>query len=137
MKTFNKKFTLCIVTMIVIMLALGACKKNKDYRDKWIGTYECEKIHFEEQVVIVDVITEGDSFLKITERNIDEYTHGVKCDVKVNDDGIFEKIYDHNGIERPRIDGNFREDSLFIYYFDYSPNSTININYKGKKVKSK
>jgi hypothetical protein len=123
------------MSLLTITAVLFTTCKDIDYRDKWVGSYECEKIRHEVQVVILDVTIKGDSTLYLIERELNEYSHGVKCDVKVNSDGYFKKIYDSIGSGSPYIEGNFCKDSLFIYYIYPAQGSTVKINYKGKKIK--
>jgi len=129
-----------LILMILAIVAIEyiSCdkpEKVKDYRDKWVGTYECKKCYGAGYVdyVDVDVQTKKDSLLYIAERNLDPYRAGVKYDMKINIDGIFQNI----DPRPPFISGNFYEDSLYIFYFYPTPGAGVSVSYEGKKRKSK
>jgi len=117
-----------------------------DYRDKWVGIFDNERIHstyinmtgdtWSDTIkgIIVDVISKGDSLLYIVERGLGEYSHGVKHDVKVNNDGSFKNIV-QKVLPGPFILGSFYKDSINIEYHYVSPGASTSIFYKGKKLK--
>jgi len=127
---------LWVIVLVIIAIGFISCEKpkSKDYRDKWVGTYECIKGSSLQQVN-VDVIAKEDSLLNITERDIQG--HGIEHDVKVNSDGVFKRIPNEHESIKPHIDGNLYKDSLYILYIYPTPGITVTIRYEGKKLKNK
>ena len=136
-----------LILMMLIIIGVGyiSCRKpteedSKNYREKWIGIYECEKhvSHIRLGVVIVDVTMVGDSLLNITERSLGYGRHRLECDVKVNGDGGIG--YSNNWDTLPStINGSFYTESLFLRSVYAVPNMDtiaflIDI-YNGKKLK--
>ena len=101
----------------------------KDYREKWVGTYECDKEKGTAKKVIIDVKLTGDSLLSIIESDLPEGYHpSVKHNVKVSCVGDFSDSKDD-------VSGNFYTDSLFLRLYYYISNTLYTCEYKGKKIK--
>jgi hypothetical protein len=129
----KKEFIITFLTVLAsITLTFNSCKK--DGVQKWAGSYKCEKHrNSSQEIVIVDVTAIGNSIFNVTERNLEEYGHGLKCDVEVYSDGSFEKSDYYN--PKPIIDGYFLKDSLYVSYIYPALGSSVSIDYKGKKIK--
>jgi len=129
--------------MILAIMAIGyvSCEKpkEKDYRDKWVGSYECEEIytwcsgpidtvHTKIYKTNVIVTAKNDAWIVFCV-NRNEKRYGAN----VNEDGSFNEI---NDIEPRYINGIFHADSLnMTIVHSYSPGHS-NISYfKGKKQK--
>ena len=133
---------LTILVLAITAIGYISCEKpNPDYREKWVGTYECKKEFTSSyppgstgvSYPLVDVVAVADSMLNLTERDISPNAmSGVHNNVKVNSDGSFSKI-DGN---RPYIEGNFYKDSIKINYSNGSAGGTITAYYTGKKLKN-
>jgi hypothetical protein len=94
------------IVLAAVAVLFTACEKDKnhsedkDYREKWIGSYDCkEEYRFysdygyreETYQTKVDItVGGGDSVLKFTENR-----NGQNYEAKVNSDGKFCKIVDH------------------------------------------
>ncbi len=150
------KSPLLIAVIFGVMVIGVSCGKPEiDYREKWVGVYECEvsdqsssgnpvtgETYFYDTVYksIVDVVAIGDSILHIEERDLlDEwgyYANGVRHDVKVNTGGSFKRVVDENSSSSPYVEGYFNKNGIYIEYRDGSPNVTILISYEGKKLKN-
>ena len=152
------KITLSLSAIAYMMITLSSCEKIiPDYREKWVGTYECEEICYswvvyhqpdtiytpfdtiilpntfvEKTIVyktIVNVMAKNDSILEFLERRNEK--HEAKVDVK----GNFREFWNSNHCY---MEGNFIRDSLYMTivsgrgYGYYSES-----NYKGKKIKRK
>jgi len=146
-----KKVNIFIV-LAIIAICYFSCEKPKpepepepDYRDKWVGTYECEEVYSwwrrtgiplrdtsgtEIFHTIVDVTVIGDSMLKFIEsRNRKSY------ETEVSVDGYFFKF--EMGREL-RVEGNFIGDSIYMYVIPpHGIGYSMSSNYKGKKNKNK
>ena len=136
--------------LILVVMAIGfiSCEKPKpeepkDYREKWVGSYECEEIYSWWKLIgipgggftdtsgttvyqtIVEVTAIGDSALNITERNYN---------IEVNIEGKFNKIFNGKG----HIGGCFIGDSLYMVITpNYGNAYSATSEYKGKKIKNK
>ena len=148
-----------IISPLLIAVIFGiigvSCRKPEiDYREKWVGVYECEVsnhtssgnpitgetyTHDTVYKAIVDVASIGDSILHIEERDLlDEWgdANGLRNNVKVNTDGSFKIVVDDNSSSNLYIDGYFNKNGIYIGYRTWSPNVTVLINYEGKKLKN-
>ena len=134
----NKKHFFFWLTVAAACVTLfSTCKKDKeDYRDKWVGTYDCERGSFQKKV-LVDVTTKEDSVLHIEERGLLEedgyYRQGVRHDVKIDSEGNFTKISNGGNLS---LSGYFYKDSIYILYVYPAPGHTTRFSYEGKKIKS-
>jgi len=150
-KNWKIKFTLFMAIIVVVIAFVSSCtkEKEKDYRDKWVESYYCEKVHnyvfgidsasyVNDTIItqlIIDVTIVRDSLLHITERDLPTPpypTSIVSHDVKVKNDGSF---IGGNG-NHPYITGNFYRDSLFLHYRFTSPGRRTTVQYTGIKLKS-
>jgi len=104
------------------------CLVTGDYRNKWIGTYDCEegeRIHVKVNVGIV-----GDSSLYLVEQGLLQYQYGINHTVKINPDGKFNLL----SYRFENLTGYFYSDSIIIKYINISPGGAGGIyQYKGKK----
>ena len=141
MKTILKfKRVKHVFAIVLAITVIGACEKpiEPDYREKWVGTYECEKKQifsvFKDTFVsypLVDVVAVRDIAINITERGTSsDAMFDVHHDVNVNSDGSF----DFRG--RTSFSGNFHTDSLFLELYDYTLGLRGHSYYTGKKLKS-
>ena len=137
---FKKLF---VLVLAIIAIGYVSCKKPEsepkpepDYREKWVGSYECERrwaylsrddsgtILIVERLSqsIVNVVEKGDFILNFSQKGTK-----INYDAKVNTDGSFRDYY---GLVAT-IHGNFIDDSLFMTIND---RDTIQMGeYKGKK----
>jgi len=105
-----------------------------DYRDKWIGSYNCEKVDlyngYPVEKVIVDVFASGDSILYLSERNSQQLY--LKNYVKVLQDGRFSINY------KPyALFGNFSKDSIYVRYVSVMSGGTgVVYDFTGNKNKN-
>ena len=128
---------------LIITVLFSACKKEIDYRDKWIGTYECEEIYSysfgpggdpnsssgrEIYQVKVVVKAKGNNFVDFfMNRNEKHY------EANISEDGSFDKF---NDTEPHSINGNFHADSLnMTIVYSYSAGHSRVSYFKGKKQK--
>jgi len=135
-----------LILIILAIMAIGyvSCEKpkEKDYREKWVGTYECEEkyswwLMSEESgeeifQTTVNITAIGDSTLKILENRTEK-----NYETKVSNTGDFIEHYPPSFV-KPLIVGNFYIDSLnmTIYHstaLGYSSTSC----YICKKLKDK
>ena len=141
MKTILKfKRAKSIFAIVLAITVIGACEKpiEPDYREKWVGTYECEKkctsSMYKDTIVfypLVDVAAVGDSAINITERGASGYAmFDVHHDVTVNSDGSFVLR------GRPSFSGNFHTDNLSLELYNYTPGAKGYSYYTGKKLKN-
>ena len=112
------------------------CEVMVDYRNNWVGSYECEYIRSFHvnmtddsysdtlQGIIAIVTIRRDSSLFIVGK--EEY------DIKVNSDGSFKG--DIRGFEGAF--GNFGNDSIKLNYVIISPGATSWRSHNGKKIKN-
>ncbi|HQB20492.1 MAG TPA: hypothetical protein PK495_07935 [Bacteroidales bacterium] len=137
MKTFFKTVTFAMLFILFVHCEPEEIpgKTIEDYRNKWVGTYECER-SYSDTLVIIDVVAIDDSILHIEEKDLSRYDHGVRHDVIVNTDGNFKRVVDDNSSSssRPYIDGYFNKNGIYIEYRTGSPNITVFISYEGKKL---
>ena len=130
-----------IILIVLAIIAIGyiSCKKEKDYRDKWVGAYECEEIYeywfgadnqgTEVYQTNVVVTVKGDSLLEFLERR-----SGESYEAAVNSNGNFIKYFYPKG----RIKGNFIGDSLYMQIIPvHGLGYYTELNFKGKKLKNK
>ena len=149
--------------LILVVMAIGfiSCEKPKpeepkDYREKWVGSYECEEMYhvrYLKEFLLdtlsgtvsridtsycivyqstINVTVVGDSSL-----NILENTREDSYEAKIDANGYFFKINDKVG-PRLKVEGNFIGDSLYIIIRHYSENTFgATSEYKGKKLKNK
>jgi hypothetical protein len=140
-------FFIVLAAVAVLFTACDPDKnhsEDKDYREKWVGSYECEEkygfyplegemVEKTYQTKVEITVGGGDSILNFTENR-----NGQSYAAKVNSDGKFRKLMDHP-LPKPLIEGYFNNDSLYM---------TINFNggalgyaehsdYNGKKFKNK
>ncbi|MCL2290272.1 MAG: hypothetical protein FWC34_06135 [Bacteroidetes bacterium] len=130
--------------LAVIAVLFTACKKEKDYRDKWVGKYIGQSISWRSYSLegttydtineyVVNVSTWGDSCLVITEVGVS--SDGRKP--KVSSDGYFKEHF-IGGYSPPIFEGNLQGDSIFYYnYHRTSPAFSSGYEFKGKKQKKK
>ena len=131
--------------LFFISTFVACCKPEEqepDYREKWVGSYECEESYsvysytpgsngttsyFYYQVV-VKVTMKEDSLLVFTEnRNQEDY------DAKVNINGRFS----YPGNLSSGTSGNFIADSLHLYIgHDRTQGRSAHSAYEGKKIKN-
>ena len=138
---FKKLF---VVVLAFIAIGCISCEKlKKDYREKWVGSYECEEeshwwrlislpeppymsdtsgMEIFQTTVIVTAI--GDSSLKFVENR-----RGKSYEERVNADGYFFKSIGYFG----GIKGNFINDSLYMVIASGMQGWRDNSTYKGKK----
>ena len=152
MKTINRIYNGNIKPLLLFVIVFGvmaigciSCDKPiteepEDYREKWVGSYECEEIWgylstedpdtivIREQVlqVIIDVKAKGDFIFNFSQKGTD-----MSYDVKINTDGSF---WDYSSFI-PAIQGYFVDDSLFIDIIHRNTKEGRS-DYKGKKRKS-
>ncbi len=133
---------LIAVIFDVMVIGVSCGKPEIDYREKWVGVYDCEEkwkwwsgpagqeTSGEEIYQIkLSVTTKGDSMLTLSEiRNEDSFEIKIECKGT-----FYEKIGDSR-----YITGNFNRDSIYVYLFHgSSPGFGSRSNYKGKKEKNK
>jgi len=130
-----KKLLAIVLTSIAI--GYGSCVKPQepDYREKWVGEYECERrwaylSKESDTIIIVECVSQnivvvrmkGDFILNFSQKGT-EMNH----DAKVNADGSF---FDYSLISI--IVGEFFGDSLFMTNYG---DTMVCGEYKGKKNK--
>ena len=136
----HRKIKFLLLFAVIFGIIAVSCRKPEiDYREKWVGVYECEegyqwwmgagdKFTSGEEVyqIKLTVITKGDSILKLSEnRNGDSY------EIKIESDGGFNEKGENSDI----IKGNFYGDSINIFILhSFSSGSGSSSNYKGKKT---
>lgn len=104
---------LIITVLAFIAIVCVSCEKPPDYREKWVGTYDCV-IHYwwsdsiSREVYIFDVTAKGYSILNFSLRNTKE-----NYDVCVKDDGYFFDYEIHSKISGHFFDGNSITISMF------------------------
>jgi len=144
-----KKKLILVSLLIAILFAIvgcckdGECKKDKkDYREKWVGTYECEEnyswwrltgIHTwtstsgnEIFQTIVVVTALDDSLLNFLGNR-----KGSSYEAKVDKNGFFFENFGLGG----GMCGNFIVDSLYMEIANGTQGSKYVSTYKGKKIK--
>lgn len=128
---------LFIIVLAIMVIGFVSCEKpqkEKDYREKWIGSYDCEKYSDKPCTIDVTIVLESDSLLHITERDVELYNmHQVKHDFKVNGDGRLSKI---DNEYKPSITGNIYSDNIFLKLTVATPGMTSSTYYTGKKLKN-
>ena len=136
-----------IISPLLIAVIFGiigvSCRKPEiDYREKWVGVYECEEIYYwwrgfgsqqitgkEISQVNIAVTTKGDSVLTLLENK-----GGESYEIKIKSDGVFNE----KGGNCEFIKGNFYGDSINIYILHgQNVGSGSSSYYKGKKQKIK
>lgn len=137
MKTSIKFKHQKIISPLLIAVIFGiigvSCRKPEiDYREKWVGVYECEYENGGiEENVLVDVISKEDSILNIRERiSYSKEWVTVKHDVTVKNDGSFK-----GGGGMQSVDGKFYKDSIYVRVTQASPSHYGYVYYYGKKDK--
>ena len=136
MKTSIKFKHQKIISPLLIAVIFGiigvSCRKPEiDYREKWVGVYECEYENGGiEENILVDVISIGDSMLNISDRRSYSEWVIVEHDVTVKSDGSFkgEAILQS-------VDGKFYKDSIYVRVIQASPYHYGYVYYYGKKNK--
>ena len=123
---------LILIVLAIMSMTYISCEKpktepEKDYREKWEGTYDCEKILYSyiEQVTL-DITIPDDSVLHISERVSGLYSP-LDHVVKVAIDGSFSSTSGD-------VSGFFYTDSLYVVWI--AP-SMKDFKYNGKKLKTK
>lgn len=129
--------------IVVILVAFTSCRKQEepepieiDFRDKWIGSYMCiiTESGREEDTLIVDVIKMQDnSILTFIERDLDSLHVYELGRYIVNKNGEFERH--KNRAAYAMFSGYFVKDSIYARYLAYSPNFSMVMDYKGKKIR--
>ncbi|MCL2434707.1 MAG: Ig domain-containing protein [Lentimicrobiaceae bacterium] len=119
----------------------ASCKINVvDYREKWAGSYDCEKVYRwgygstsgrETYQAIVDVVAGYDSLLYISDREASQYPWGIQQWVKISSDGVISNRY---RIEF--VSGYFSQDSIYVRWGNISPGNYDVYEYQGKKLKN-
>ena len=115
-------FTICIILF-------SACKKETkvDYRDKWVGEYECQYVADDSRwnySSTMEISPIGDDLAYIQEFRYITPTYGFCDTLKVNRDGSFTFLH---VFLAPTDGGNFYQDSIVIHVNRGS--------YYGKKIK--
>jgi len=135
--------TIIVTTKVGNKKAFCYVRVDRDYRVKWIGSYDCEKVYSwwsfgtpicseTYQVTIDIVVYGGDSLIYISERNIPQSHSGIQDRVKVFSDGSFSP-YDRFF----NIWGNFIKDSIYVYRISAMQGWGNQCEYQGKKIKNK
>ena len=139
---FKKLFAIILSIIAIGYVSCTKPEKEKDYREKWVGTYECEEIYFfgrgtsdnyivteEMYQTSVIVTAKGDSILHFFyNRDGDGY------EIKINKNGEFGEGVGY----RKYMSGNFYADSLSIHFLrGYSPAGRSTSDYKGRKHQNK
>jgi hypothetical protein len=132
-----KRILITSLVLFTVMACEKPSKESKDYRDQWVGTYECEEIYswwsvssssgekiFQTKVEIAAI---GDSILKVAEiRNESSYK------VEVNSKGEF--IKQKNNAHDSYVSGNFIGESIYMTIIpSHGLGNGSNSEYKGKK----
>jgi len=119
----------------------ASCSVSVDYRNKWVGSYECEEIYhwwfisgesgFEIYQTRVDVTATGGSSLKFVENR-----RGGSYDAKVNSTGNF--VNDAKNHNDTYVRGNFIDDSIkLVITPSHGLGSSRTSTYNGKNLNNK
>ena len=148
-----------IIVLVILAILYVSCEEVRlepepDYRNKWLGIYECEEIyhvwHLTERLedtvsgtvswldtsynivyqTIINITLYGDSSLSISENK-----RGESYGAKLNTNDYFFKINNSIG-PKFEVEGNFVGDSLYmrINLSRFHASSSFS-TYKGKKIK--
>ena len=131
-KYWKIKSPLLIAVIYGVMVIGVSCGKPEiDYREKWVGVYECEYENGGiEKNILIDVISKGDSMLNIRDRRSYSEWVIVEHDVTIKSDGSFK-----GGGGMQSVDGKFYKDSIYVRVTQASPSHYGYVYYYGKKDK--
>jgi len=119
-----------LIILAAVLIGCVSCEKTKDYRHKWVGTYECEERYgvgsgtsgeniYQTKVKVTMV---GDSSLSFLENRNGDYYEAI-----VNNKGEF--------LKSGSIRGYLTKDSLYLDIYRRYPGYSYSLTYKGKKIK--
>jgi len=123
---------LLAIILSIVAIRYISCERTKppepDYREKWVGEYECEAVDGSNVYqTLVSITAESDSMLKIFD----------KYNAKINIDGEFR--FDFPYAPDGGGSGYFIDDSLnmSVYHRQGQGGPSWSTHYKGKKLKNK
>ena len=131
-KYWKIKSPLLIAVIYGVMVIGVSCGKPEiDYREKWVGVYECEYENGGiEKNILIDVISKGDSMLNIRDRRSYSEWVIVEHDVTIKSDGSFK-----GGGGMQSVDGTFYKKSIYVCAIQSSPYHYGYVYYYGEKNK--
>lgn len=145
------KWNFSMVTLLLI-LGFSSCNNKEeeepDYRDKWLGTYQCEEYLSVWRMTVDSLGNFGDTTIYYQYQNTVQIT--AKGDsilqffVKRNNSSYEAVVRSSGSFTRPPtsygdlgIGGNFVGDSLYMYIsYPHGHASSSSSSFEGKKVKN-
>ncbi len=130
-----------VALILVVLLLIGCNKENgenqvptDDYRDKFIGSYQCTKTgvyhcgdsiyHYEPVDLVVTVTKKHDSLINILDAVL-----------KINKNGEFGGLYPDSAPDYHGFGGYFINDSIFFNTHQGGLGCFTAFDYEGKKYK--